>query len=210
MDVRNNKINQDVVLRDSLKFASMLQAYPLEIQVGIGIILPNLINGCSWGFVNNTNDEFLKCLPAINNNPNISAMKVRGGYLVNINMDYLLNILGKTAGGYITKSELEIASRHRQAALVDLEKYMAKGGTGVIGIYNLNDSSRVVVDGKSYRAFCVTLPDLLAICVRNRYGLFLDGKVRTPGQVSRHIYQVVERLAVAPSNNALLVSIVKL
>lgn len=193
----------------AIRFANELQKYPLEVSVGVGIIIPNLVNGCSWGIVNDTNEEYKKCLDAIKSNGNMSSYKIRGGYLVTMNMDYLLSILGRIASGYVTQRDLQIASEHRKKALVDLEKFMKKGGSGKIGIYNLNDSPRITVKGVTYPAFCVTMPDLLALCVRNGYGLKLGGVVRTPNQVASHIGQVIPRLEIAPSSNALFIEITK-
>lgn len=194
----------------AIRFANELQKYPPEVAVGVGIIIPNLVNGCSWGFVNESNTEYVKCIDAIKSNPNMSSFKVKGGYLVNMNMDYLLNILNRVASGYVRQRDLQIASQHRQKALLDLRKFLRKGGTGKIGIYNLNDSPRITVKGVSYPSFCVTLQDLLAICVESGYGLKLGSAVRTPGQVASHIVDVVERLEVAPSGNALFIEIQKL
>lgn len=204
MDGKN--INQAVEAA-AIRFANALQSYPAEVAVGVGIVIPNLVNGCSWGFVNDSNAEFKKCLNAIHSNPNMFAFKIKNGYLLNMNMDYLVSILSKVASGYVTDRDLQIAIRHRQKALSDLEKFFKKGGSGKIGIFNLNDSPRITVKGVSYPAFCVTLPDLLAMCVRNGYGLKLGAKVRTPGEVSNKLLQVVERLEIAPSGNALFVEV---
>lgn len=206
----SNVMNDKYLEAAAVKFANELNKYPTEIAVGVGVILPNLINGCSWGFVNDSNVEFKKCLSAIQSNENISALKITGGYLVNINMDYLLQLLEKIAKGCVTTRDLQIASNHRRKALLDLEKFMKKGGSGKIGIYNLNDSPRITVNGISYPAFCVTMPDLLTMCVRNGYGLKLGGVVRTANQVASHIEKVVNRLEIAPSGNALFVEITKL
>lgn len=192
------------------RFADSLQKYPIEVAVGVGIVLPHLVNGCSWGFVTETNTEYVKILEDIQKNSNMSSYKVNGGYLFNMNMDYLLGILRQVAGGLVTAKDLEIASQHRQKALADLEKFLQKGGLGKIGIYNLNDSPRITVKGQSYPAFCVTLMDLLAICTRNGYGLKLGGKVRTPNEVAQHAIQVVEKLEIAPSANALFIEVAKL
>lgn len=194
----------------AVRFANELQKYPVEVSIGVGIVIPNLVNGCSWGFVNDTNTEYIRVLDEIQKNPNMSSYKVRGGYLYNISMDYLLQIMGRIAGEYVTKEDLEIAAKHRQKALADIDKFLKNGGTGKIGIYNLNDSPRITVRGVSYPAFCITLADLLATCVRNHYGLRLGNQVRTPGQVANHAVQTVEKLEVAPSGNALFIEVAKL
>lgn len=196
--------------RAAVKFAEELNKYPVEVAVGVGVVIPNLVNGCSWGFVTDTNSEYARILDNIRANPNMASFNIRGGYLYSINMDYLLSILSKVAGGFVTNKDLQIASEHRQKALEDLEKFMKKGGSGKIGIYNLNDSPRITVKGVSYPAFCVTLQDLLALCVRNGYGLKLGNQVRTPGSVSQHAVQVVEKLEIAPSGNALFIEIAKM
>lgn len=205
----NEKVINQSAQAAAIRFATELQKYPPEVAVGVGIVIPNLVNGCSWGFVNDSNEEFKKCLSAIDSNPNMSSFKIKGGYLVNINMDYLLPLLSRITSGYVTQRDLQIAGEHRKKALVDLEKFMKKGGTGRIGIYNLNDSPRITVKGISYPAFCVTMPDLLTMCVRNGYGLKLGGVVRTPGQVANHINQVIPKLEIAPSGNALFIEIAK-
>lgn len=192
------------------KFAESLQKYPTEVQVGVGIVLPELMNGCSWGFVPDTNDEYKRVLEDIGKNRNMSSIKVQGGFLYSIDMSYLLSVLGNVASGLYTKQDLEIASRHRMEALNALEKFLRKGETGKIGIYSLNDSPRITVKGVSYPAFCVTMQDLLSACVKNGYGLKLGNTVRTPGEVLSHAVQVVERLEIAPSKNALFIEVAKL
>lgn len=202
-------VNQEVEAA-AIRFANELQKYPIEVGVVVGVVIRNLVNGCSWGFVNDDNEEFKKCLGAINSNGNMSCFPIRGGYLVNINMDYLLSILSKVASGYVTPRDLQIAGKHREDALVGLEKFMKKGGSGKIGIYNLNDSPRITVKGVSYPSFCVTILDLLTMCVRNGYGLKLGGKVRTAQQVASCLDKVIPRLEIAPSGNALFIEVVKL
>lgn len=204
----DNNINQTVEAA-AIRFANELQKYPLEVAVGVGVVIPNLVNGCSWGFISDANEEYKKCLQSVQSNGNMSSYKIKGGYLVNINMDYLLSILGKIASGYVTARDLQIASDHRRKALVDLEKFMKKGGSGKIGIYNLNDSPRITVKGISFPSFCVTIPDLLTMCVRNGYGLKLGGTLRTANQVASHIDQVIPKLEIAPSGNALFIEISK-
>lgn len=191
----------------SMRFANEMQKYPQEVAVGVGIILPNLVNGCSWGFVNDTNEDFKKCIDAICKNPNMACFKVKNGYLVTMGMDYLLGILNRSATGLVRPRDLQLASEHRQKALVDLDKFMKKGLQGKIGIYNLNDSPSITVKGTTYRAFCVTLNDLLTIAIRNGYKLKLGGSARNPGQVASHAIQVISRLEVAPSGNALFIEV---
>lgn len=193
----------------AIRFAKELEKYPEEIGISVGIILPNLINGCSWGFVKDDNRDFVRCLNKIAKNPELSCAKVKGGYLVIMNLNYLLDVLNKTAKGLVKNRDLELASKHRKEALSKLEKWMQKGKEGKIGIYCLNDSPYITVDGVTYNAFCVTLVDLLSICVRNNYKLKLKGAPRSVDAVYKRINRVIGDLEVAPSGNALFVEVCK-
>ena len=204
----NSRVGRNAELA-AIKFANAMEKYPQEVAVCVGIILPNLINGCSWGFVRHDNEEFVKCLDLIEKNPNITYTQVRGGYLVVMNLDYLLNILNKTANGLVTSRDLELAGIHRKSALAKLENFMRKGKQGKIGIYNLNDTPYISVEGVTYNAFCVTFVDLLTACVRNNYRLVLGGVPRTPDSVSNKVGEVIKRLEVAPSGRALFIEVCK-
>lgn len=191
------------------RFAKELTKYPTEVSVGVGLVLRNLPNGCTWAFVKDGNTDYERLVDTINKNKYMDSIKIRGGYLYSINFEYLMSVLRKVAVGYVTDRELQIAAEHRQKALADLEKHMRKGKVGKIGIYNLNDSNNVAVDGINYPAFCVTMQDLLTICVRNGYYLKLGSHKRTPQQVYEHIGEVISRLEVTPSGNALFIEITK-
>ena len=104
-NVQNNQANIAAV-----RFANELQKYPVEVAVGVGIVIPNLVNGCSWGFVTDTNDEYKKIQANIANNPNMASLKIKNGYLFTINMDYLLSILSRITSGFVTNQDLQISS----------------------------------------------------------------------------------------------------
>lgn len=206
-------MNDRNVNQDAINFAKALSAFPPEVSLGVGIVIPNFVNGCSWGFVSDTNTVYKDYIERINKNPNMSSIKINGGYLLTMNMDYLLGVLSKTVkGSYITNRDLDIASKHRQKALEELDKFLRKGikGKQRVGIYSLNDCARVTVKGVNFPAFCVTMPDLMALCLKYGYGFVLGGQIRSVNQVSSHIMKVVERLDIAPSRNALFVDIAKM
>lgn len=212
-------MNENQFLESSaIKFGEALKEYPEEVALGVVLVLPNLANGCSWGFVNSNNEEFERVIPSIQANSYTSYYKISGGYLFSMNMDYLLSILKKTAGGFIKVEDLQIAAKHRQDALVNLEKFMKKGKSGKIGIFCLNDSPYITIDGVRHDAFCVTLVDLLTMCIRNGYKVLFDNpklpdKVRNipiaPAVVHNNMDKFIQSLMLAPSGNALLINVVK-
>ena len=192
------------------RFSKDLEKYPVEVQIGVALGITNLANGCSWVFLTNPDKEFLQNVDAINKNKNMKCIKLTGGYLFYIDIDYLLSILRTVrTSGFVSKEVLTIAVKHRQKALAQLEKYMDKNKSGKIGIFNVNDTPNVTVSGVRYDAFCVTLMELLVMCVKKNYKVVLGGKPRNPSDVQKRIVDILPRLEVAPSGNALFIEMCK-
>ena len=180
----------------------------IEEQIAIGLVSKNVLNGCSWEFVRDNKD--------VRNNEGefrqskyCNLIKNKTGYIVTITFQRILEILNKEARGLFDKRDLELASKHRQEALVSLDNKMKKGYNGKIGIFCTNDSTSITINGVTYPAYAVTLQELLTVCTRNNYGLMMGG-IRTPNQVAAKAEQVMQILDMAPSGNALLVEIRKL
>ena len=162
----------------SKKFAENLEKYPLEVRIVVNITMVNVLNGCSWGFVGKTNKTFNENIEKINAHEKMAAIPLKNGYLVQMDFDYLVSILDKTARGLISYADLMEASKKRNAAIHTLDKFMANGKGGKIGIYNLNDSNTITEKGVTYPAFAVTMSDLLSICSVHGYYLNFGGKRR--------------------------------
>lgn len=197
------------------RFDEAMKKYSPDIYTGIGIVMTNIPNGCSWGFISGANREFEKSLHIFENSDKVvvkalgqDSKGVGKGWLVNIPMDLTLKILDAEAKGLISSEDLENAKKHRQDAILSLDKFMKKGKEGRIGIFSTNDTKNITVNGKTYPAFTVTLDDLLALCVRNNYKLNL-GAPRTPAEVNNVKDAVLSKLMLAPSGNALLIDICK-
>lgn len=189
-------------------FTKRMEAYPLEEQIAIGLVMRNILNGCTWEFVRN-NPDVRKNAALFAGSKHCSLLPIKNGHIVTMTMQRVLEILNKEASGLLRPKDLELASRHRQEALVALDKKMKEGYEGKIGIFCTNDSTSITIKGKRYPAFAITLQELLSVCIRNRYGLML-GKLRTPGEVAANAEAVVKLLDLAPSSNALMIQIAKM
>ena len=184
-----NNIDPAALERAAQQFATNMEKYPLEIQFVMSAISKNVLNGCSWEFVRN-NPDIRKQVEAINNNPDCEIKEVTyshdkkiTGYLVMMNLQKLVTILGKEALGVFDKAALDGAMKHRQEAVLGCAKLMKKGYRGRIGIFCTNDSSTITVDGTSYPAFAITLNELCDICARTNYGFAMGSSIRTANQV---------------------------
>lgn len=209
------------------KFKKEMSKFPEDIQLGVSLGIEHLAFGCSWNFFTSlaqiTQDEngklihpsakeeeelFQQYSEVINKNKNMRFIRVNGGYFFFMDLNYLLGILSKIdTSGFLNNDVLSLAAKHRQRSLKQLSDYMDKGKSGKIGIFNLNTQPSITVNGIRYDSFCVTLPDLLAMCVKKGYKIKLGNAYRTPGQVQEKISQVLPKLEIAPSGNAMFIEI---
>lgn len=214
-------VNNPAIQRAAEQFAQNLEKYPIEEQIAVSCISKNVINGCSWEFVRNTSD-LRRNMDAFRNSKTCELKEVTyshnkkiTGYLVLMSLDRLVGILSKEGFGVFDQKDLEKAKLHRQDAIKACATLMQKGYRGRIGIYCTNDSKTITVDGTSYPAFAVTLPELCDICTKMGYGFLVGGKVRSPLEVktpdypknSSRINAVIKSCLVAPSSNALFIDI---
>lgn len=200
----------------SVIFAEALVSRPIEEQLAASVIAKNILNGCCWEFVR-SNPDIKKNLEAFKNSQVCSVQKVNYnrqqgiyGYLVYMQMQPLCNLFDEANKGPINAKDLKRACQHREEAKMGVIKKLQKGYQGKIGIFCTNDSQTITVDGKSYPAFAVTLKELCAICSKLGYGFNMGGTVRTPNDVLAREDKVIENLTVAPSSNALFISVAKM
>lgn len=214
-------LTEEEQLQLARQYADNLSKYPEEEQLVIEkVVQNNLLRGCSWEFVRGGTEDGRKIerlMEEFKANPNVSAQTVtysqsplRTGYLVYIVLPYALSILDKEAKGLFRKEDLEYASRHHQEAIVKLRKLMASRYQGVVGIYCTNDSTTITISGRSYPAFSLTLSEVLQQCVEAHYGMVIGGAVRMPNEIMQRADGVIRTATVAPSSNALLVTLAPL
>lgn len=192
----------------SEEFGNRMLKYPIEEQIAVGLISANILNGCSWEFTRN-NIDVKKNMGAFNKSQSCNAVKVGNGYLVTMSMGRIVQILEKEAMGIFNAKDLQLAQQHRKEALVELDKKLRSGYQGMMGIFCTNDSTSITIDGNRYPAYAVTLQELLTVCIRNGYGVVCD-QLRKPQEVAAQSTKVIERLHMAPSGNALLITVKKL
>lgn len=198
------------------RFEENMEKYPEVERIALYLVMNNVLNGCSWEFTRN--EEIKRHLDEFAKNPNCSVQKVlysskptpSYGYLVYMKTNYMYSVLNKEAHGLINSKDLEIASKHRESAMVELSKLMVGGFKGTIGIFCTNDSQSITIDGNRYKAFAVTLAELVAVCMKHGYGIVVNGVTRRPQDVLAREDGVLSKLMVAPSGNALLIQIAPL
>jgi len=212
-----NQQEEDLKLMESAKrFQEALGKRPIEEQIAVGLISKNVLNGCSWEFSRPSN-ELRTNIEAFQKSQVCSIQPVtynheKGiyGYLVYMKMDHLCKLLSPANMGPVSDEDLSIASRHRQEAQATLVKKLRTGYKGLIGIFCTNDSQTVTVDGQTYPAYAITLKELCVICKECGYGIMIKGINRNPDDVLAREDAIIKAATVAPSSNALFISIAPL
>lgn len=212
----NNVQVDEATKKLAKRFEEVMQKYPIEEQISVGVISKNVLNGCSWEFVR-PNPEIRRNLDRFEKSKNCSVQKVtynheKGiyGYLIYMKMDYLCKLLSPENCGPLNNTDIAIAQKHREEAKTSLIKKLKGKYKGKIGIFCTNDSQNITISGKTFPAYAVTLKELCVICKNLGYGIVVANKVRNPDEVLAREDGVIERSTIAPSSNALLIEVAPL
>lgn len=218
-------MNNDVTLQKAQQAAKVfeenLAKYPVGVQIAVGLISKNVLNGCSWEITSQAKDveanmDEFKNLQQCRVTKLTMDNKVgkTPGYLVEMNFKYLCRLLAKEAPGLITERDIAIAKKHRNEAVLSFEKLLKndntrRAGKKKVGIYCTNDSQIITVDGIAYPAFALTLAEALMVADVAGYLIMVDGKTYEPSFVLSHgdifLSDVLKFAEVAPSRNAIFV-----
>lgn len=211
----------------SLEFSKRMKKYPPEVQIAMGIVMVNTMKGCPWGITTSRNREFMSAYEKglFQNSSYVSAHKIRrqpgiqneDKYLVMVSMSKFIEILNKESplGMMFTKEDFDSALERRNENINALQMFLSKGKVGMIGIFSLNDCNEVVVNGKRYPAFAVTLVDLVSYCQMYGYKFVFPKKDNNsfeslnPSVVLEKADIAYSLMPVAPSGNALFIRIGK-
>ncbi len=194
-------------------FERALSDKPVEEQLAALLVAKNVLYGCSWEFCS-MHPQLRRYEAEFANSRTCSLQKVTynrqegiKGYLVYMQIDKLLELLGPNNKGPLTASDVEVAKKSREESAVSLIYRMRAGYAGKIGIYRTYDTQRIIVSGKTFPAYAVTFKELCVFCEKAGYGIVVGGVPRDPKQVILREDAVIESLLLAPSNNALLIDI---
>lgn len=194
-------------------FERAMSNKPIEDQLAVSLISKNVLNGCSWELTREVH-EIKRNLDAFRQSGYCSVQEVTynhqkkvTGYLVYMQLEKLLELLGPSNNGPLDSRDVELAKRHRSEAGAAFIKKLQKGYKGKIGIFCTNDSQTITVSGKAYPAYALTLKEVCAICSKAGYGIVVGGEPRLPADVLKKEDAVLKTLVVAPSSNALFLDV---
>lgn len=217
----NNKGGQASVNeaeRVSKLFFKRLEREPLDVQHAITRFLPNLINACNWSFVPKVEEgthgykELKESLEVLNKSNWVEVIPLRNGYLLTASLDTLMGIASRVAPEIFSNEEKEVAVAFRQKSVENFIKFLRSGVSEArIGIYNLNDSPNITINGRIFKAFALDLANVAMYLNSAGYDLVIEGR-RLPSSyalIPEKYNQILQRLEMSPSQNGLMLDIVK-
>lgn len=209
---RNNIINfaQRKIEKD---FERALSGKPIEEQLAASIVTKKVFNGCSWEFcrmdsvLRRYEAEFAQSKTCRLQKVIYNRAQGVQGYLVYMQMERLLELLGPNNKGPLLASDLEIAKQRREDEIISLLSRIKSGYTGKIAIYYTSDCQTVTIQGRTFPAYAVTLQELCFSCLSTGYGVVIGGEPRDPKKILEKENEVVESLLLAPASNGLFIDI---
>lgn len=183
MPVPNEKKVQDDRQRAQVA-ASRAKQMPESVQYAIVQVLPNIVNGCFWGFTDKAGVE--KHISAIQDSKgNLSARLLGNACLLEVNPQFLVASVAQIDPKAITQADLNNMKEKMAEAEIAFEKWLiykakTKAGEkpfgGTIGIYCINDVTTITYKGVNYPAFRVDMAKALGYLGRYGYKVQVQGQ----------------------------------
>ncbi len=145
---------------------------PASVQYAIIRILPNIVNGCFWGFADM--NDVQKHFAVLQQDNNIIARKLGNACILEVKQDYFLKAVQVIDPNAITNKDIQVMQQAIAEANIGFERFLISKGKqkngfgGTIGIYCVNDCTSITYKGVSYPAFRLTMGDTLSYL--NTYG----------------------------------------
>lgn len=194
------------------RFIQRLGREPLDIQHTIVRYADNVMNGCNWAFISNKSISYRSELESFKKSSIVTVYEVKNGVLITTPLETILSILTRVSPELYTKEAKEAALNFRKKSVENFVSFLRSGvKEAKIGIFNLNDSPNITVNGKIYKAFNMDLANVAMFLKSAGYSILIEGK-KLPAQnvlVPERYPIALKKLELAPSGNGLLLDIVK-
>ena len=211
----SNKNEQEIRDRanESARKASSLSP---SIQYAIVTVMPNIVNGAFWGFVDMKSiQEHIEAIK--NSNGNLSARKLGNACLIEINPNYLVKAMKMIDPNSVTQGDLNVMSKARVDAQVAFEKFLISKGKssektgkpfgGTVGIYCTNDVSSIVYKGVNYPAFRVDIATAINLLHKYGYQIRVGGSFVSAEQAAKSGQTLWDSAVLAPTKTGIFIDI---
>lgn len=181
-------------------------------QFAIVQCVPNIANGAFWGFCNV--DEAMKFQEGLKANKNVSVKKIKGGCLVEVSPEYLLNTMHRIDPMLTDQKGMSNIKEGIAKARVEFDKFLGRKAKdssytgGMLGIYCINDTPTISFNGERYPAFRVDLATTLQGLSKYGFNVVINGK-KVPASKVKSIKELCQSMTVSPTNTGVFITISK-
>lgn len=213
MAVTNGNTNANVEMSEVL--ASRAKKLPASTQFAIVTCMPNIVYGATWGYAKY--DEVKDRYEELKKDNNIICRKLRNShkgydFLIELNPTYLAKVANIIQPGLFNQKDLERVKEKTAEAYATFEK-MAKNGSlkkfDRVGIYCINSSAKITIEGNSFPSFRVNLQTALKIL--SKYGYLVkttQGFVPASSLCNvQGLNQVAQALVISPTETGVFMAI---
>lgn len=182
------------------------------IQYAICVAMPNIVNGCFWGFTNLK--EVMKHEDVIKQEKAIIARKLKdNSCLIEVEPDFLLKAIMSIDPNALKQKDISIMQESRLTATMDLRKFLLISGIkkpnfgGTIGIYCINDTTTIRYRGVAYPAFRTNLLTTMKALSDCGYTVQVNGSFITPADACKVGQKFWETVELSPTKTGLFINI---
>ena len=191
-------------------YAKRAEELPMSTQLAIITVLPNIVNGASWGF--STLDEMSNYADDLKKDSNICIRKLsKNDVVVEVDPKYLIYATSALSKDIIKKKDLDRMVEDSTKALVDFEKFLINKAkfnfAGLVGVYCTNDTTTITYKGTSYPAFRIKLIQALELCNKYRYLVKVNNKWITPSEAIKSGQTLFDSLVLSPTKTGVFMQI---
>lgn len=194
------------------RFDARMKREPDDVQHSVVRYAENIMNGCNWAFISSKSPTFSKEVKSFEKSKVVKVYKINGGVLITTPMETVLSILSRVSPELYSPKTVEAALAFRRKSTENFVKFLRSGVKNAkVGIFNLNDSPNITINGKVYKAFNIDLA-MAAMFLRDAgYSLVIQGrKIPAQNALIEERYPVfLQQLELAPSGNGLMLEIAK-
>lgn len=190
-------------------FGAALEKYEEGVQKAIIYTLANLAEGCSWAFLKK-DQKTEKNVQVLRKTNGVYVAELSRAYLVFVPFDKLMAAVQPISSGYFNESMFIEAQERYKKGVLALQKFFSKGREGLVGIFSLNESPTITISGKPHPAFSVDIGTMMEGMDMYGYSFVVDGRLVTLNEVRAGSFEdILRRCEVAPSGNALMITVKK-
>lgn len=183
-----------------------------SVRFAIAEILPNILNGCFWGFTNvETIKEHRKAIEA---EDRLVARKIAGdAVLLEVEPKLLIESIQQIDKNAFTVEDARNVKEAQDVAKFEFERFLIIKGkkeepyTGIVGIYCTNKVTCITLGKTQHRAFRLNMRQVLDMLSRYNYLINVKGTYMEPYEAAEHEEDLWESVKLSPSNTGLFINI---